>query len=255
MSQYTVDKLSKISGVTVRALHHYDKIGLLKPAFRTEKNYRIYSEKELYQLQQILIHKELGFSLSEISDILNDENLNWQKVLKEQKKKLKKEQARIAVLLKTIDKTLLKLKGKQMINDEELYKGFSKKEIAKIRKESIKKFGKNNVEVSEKYLKSRSKEEFEQLKKEQKEIFANLLALIKEEADSEMVQLEIAKHYANTRSFWGTHGHSNAQKEEYQGLGKLYLSDERYTQKEAKQHPDFPEFISKAIEHFTLTQL
>ena len=72
MKQYGVKELSDLSGVTVRTLHHYDKIGLLKPLNRTEAGYRFYGEEELLRLQQILFYKELDFSLKEIADLLDD---------------------------------------------------------------------------------------------------------------------------------------------------------------------------------------
>ena len=66
MIQYSVKDVTELSGVSVRTLHYYDKIGLLKPYNRTEAGYRYYCEKELLRLQQILFYKELDFSLKEI---------------------------------------------------------------------------------------------------------------------------------------------------------------------------------------------
>lgn len=79
MKEYSVKGLSKIAGVSVRTLHHYDKIGLLKPAIRTEARYRLYGENELLKLQQILFYKELDFSLNEIINILNDPDFDLMK--------------------------------------------------------------------------------------------------------------------------------------------------------------------------------
>ncbi len=67
----TVKQAAAISGVSVRTLHHYHKLGLLNPARVTESGYRLYSEKELSRLQQILLYKELDFSLEEIGALLN----------------------------------------------------------------------------------------------------------------------------------------------------------------------------------------
>lgn len=255
MMAYTVKKLSKISGVSVRTLHHYDKIGLLKPALRTEKNYRIYGESELYRLQQILFHRELGMSLSQISDILNNEQPSPIEALEEHKKKLKNERFRILQLIETIDKTISKIEGKTMITDKELYEGFSNTNIEDIRTESKKKFGLENFQRSEKHLKKYSKEEFEMLKNERLEIFQNLLALKEEEIESKEVQLEIARHYTNTRKSWGTYGSAKSQKVEYKALGTLYLNDERYTRLNGKQHVGFSRFLSEAMDYYVKTQL
>ena len=72
MKVYTVSRLAKLAGVSVRTLHHYDETGLLKPSFRSESGYRQYQREDLLRLQQILFYRELDFSLSEIKDILDD---------------------------------------------------------------------------------------------------------------------------------------------------------------------------------------
>ncbi len=255
MKRYTVKELAKLAQVSIRTLHHYDGIGLLKPAFRSEKKYRLYGKNELLRLQQILFYKELGLSLKAISEVLDDKNFNHIAALENQRSSLLSEQKRITILLKTIDKTILKLKGKKMITDKELYAGFSKEEVSSMRTKSKKKFGEAEVQRSEKYLKSLSKEAFKQLQNEQSEIFKNLLALSKEDVASEVVQLEISKHYTNTRKFWGTNGTADTQKSDYKGLGKLYTAEESYCQIDGKHYAGLAKFISAAIQHFAKTQL
>jgi DNA-binding transcriptional MerR regulator len=66
---YTVNKLAKLSGVSVRTLHFYDEIGLLEPAYYGDNNYRYYEEEQLLMLQQILFFRELGFPLIDIQRI------------------------------------------------------------------------------------------------------------------------------------------------------------------------------------------
>lgn len=71
MSRYTVSQLSRLAGVSVRTLHHYDHIGLLRPAVTGENGYRYYGTDELLRLQQILLHRELGLPLSRIARVLD----------------------------------------------------------------------------------------------------------------------------------------------------------------------------------------
>lgn len=73
MTQWFVKNLSKLTGVTVQTLHHYDRIGLLKPSLRLANGYRIYSEKDLLQLQQIIALKFFGFKLSQIKTLITEE--------------------------------------------------------------------------------------------------------------------------------------------------------------------------------------
>lgn len=71
VERYSIKKVSELSGVSVRTLHYYDQIGLLKPKQRTEAGYRLYGENELLRLQQILFYRELGFSLKKIGNVID----------------------------------------------------------------------------------------------------------------------------------------------------------------------------------------
>src|SRR5690606_41967328 len=72
MREYTVKQLARLAGVSIRTLHHYDQIRLLRPKTRTAGGYRVYGEAELLRLQQILFYRELGVPLEESRDILDD---------------------------------------------------------------------------------------------------------------------------------------------------------------------------------------
>lgn len=255
MKKYSVKGLSKIAGVSVRTLHHYDQIGLLKPAIRTEARYRLYDEDELLKLQQILFYKELDFPLKEIIDILENPDFDLLKALKSHEQALHLRQERISVMLNTIEKTMSNLKGKKMITDEELYEGFSKENATKIRNKAIEDYGLEKVQTSENYLKKLSKEQLEQLKDEQIRIFKSLFEISDKDSECDVVQMEISRHYKNIRKFWGTGGSSNTQWREYKGLGELYIADERFTMMDGKVQPEFARFLSNAMTYFANTQL
>lgn len=80
----TTQTVTKKTGVTVRALRHYDHIGLLLPAGKTAGGHRLYGEEELTKLQEIQFLKTLGFSLQEIKDMLADETWDWHICLQNQ---------------------------------------------------------------------------------------------------------------------------------------------------------------------------
>ncbi len=90
MSKYSVKELAELAGVSVRTLHHYDQIDLLKPSYRSEKGYRFYERKELLLLQQILFYRKLGLTLAGIDAIINDSSFNLINALESHKKNLKK---------------------------------------------------------------------------------------------------------------------------------------------------------------------
>ncbi len=80
----TVNEVSKLTGVSVRTLQYYDRIGLLKPARYTEAGYRLYSDEQLEMLQQILLFKALEFPLKDIADIVNSTDFDKTKALEQQ---------------------------------------------------------------------------------------------------------------------------------------------------------------------------
>ena len=75
----TVNKIAKLTGISVRTLHYYDEIGLLKPSQFTETGYRLYDDNALVVLQQILFFKELDFSLNDIKDIITSPDFDKNK--------------------------------------------------------------------------------------------------------------------------------------------------------------------------------
>lgn len=122
---YTVKKLAKLSGISIRALRFYDRIGLLKPAYYGENLYRYYEDEELLMLQQILFYRELGFSLSDIKRIIGSDDFNKIDALSSHRKILAQSLDRTMQLIKTIDQTLAHLKGQITMRDEEIFAGFA----------------------------------------------------------------------------------------------------------------------------------
>ncbi|MCX6217993.1 MerR family transcriptional regulator [Spirosoma sp.] len=250
MREYSVKKLAKLAGVSVRTLHHYDRLGLLKPSIRTEARYRLYGDKELIRLQQILFYKELDFSLTEIRAVLDGPDFNVLNALESHKQALKSRQKRLETLLVTIDKTILTLKGERvMLTNEELYKGFPKGDV--YRKEAIEKYGNQVVEESEEKLRRMGAPDFTKLKADQQEIAQALAAMLHLSPTSEAVQQQIARHYANIRSFWGESVcQSRNMADAYKGLAQLYIDDPRYTIRNGQTNPEYAAFLNKAMVYF-----
>jgi DNA-binding transcriptional MerR regulator len=252
---YAVKQLAKLAGVSVRALHLYDHLGLLKPSVRTRAGYRQYGEKELLRLQQILFYKELDFPLKDISNILDDPDFDLIRALKGHRAALLARKRRLDTLLNTIDKTVNNLKNKTMQNYEELYEGMPRDQAVALRKEAIDKWGEDAVIRSEKALLELPKLDIESLKADQKDIRLELALLVREDPESERVQEQIARHYANIRSFWGIADPTDLKAAQYKGLAELYLSDDRYMAKDGKADPVFATFIRKAMIYFADNKL
>jgi DNA-binding transcriptional MerR regulator len=247
---YSVRQVSELSGVSVRTLHLYDEMDLLKPGVRTEARYRMYGEKELLRLQQILFYKELDFSLEQIRTILDNPDFDLFVAMQGHREALLKRRDRIDTLISTIDKTIVQLNEKEMLKPEELYEGLPKEVGTVYRDEAIKKYGKEEVGRAEQSLIKMGKEGFAKLQVEAKEVTEKLFNLQSEDHTSATVQQHIARHYATIRQLWGTANLPNKQAEAYKGLGQLYVADERFTIQNGKPQPAFALFMSKAMAHY-----
>lgn len=245
--KYSVKQLAKLAGVTVKALHVYDKMDLLKPLVRTEAGYRLYGDKELLKLQQILFYRELDFPLKEIADILDDPEFDVMESLESQRVLLADKKRRLNTLLKTIDKTIYSLKNRTMLNAEELYEGLPAVQAAAYRKEAMENYGREVVERAEAYMLKQDKQEIMRLVEKQKELALQLFEMKEKDPTDEKVQELIHEHYLNTRRLWGTESICDLQAEAYKGLGLLYLTDERFTLVNDSYNKEFAAFLSKAM--------
>lgn len=101
---YQASEFARVAGVTVRALHHYDRIGLLKPSGHTSAGYRLYSERDFIMLQQIVTLKFIGFSLSQIKDLLNRGPMDLPNALRLQREILETKREYLDKAVKAIEK-------------------------------------------------------------------------------------------------------------------------------------------------------
>lgn len=142
----TVKEVSKLTGVSVRTLHYYDEIGLLKPAHVNEAGYRFYDEENLKRLQQILLFREFGMPLKEIQRILEDPALDRIQILRGQRCVLAQKKMHLERLLSSVDSIL---KGEKEMDFtvfrkediEELFQIFVKNAPESILTASIQDFG------------------------------------------------------------------------------------------------------------------
>jgi len=102
----TIKQVSDLTGISVRMLHYYDKIGLLKPSKFTDAGYRLYDDEALETLQQILFFKELDIPLKEVKEIMVSAHFDKMQALKSQKKLLILKRNRLNDLVELINKTL-----------------------------------------------------------------------------------------------------------------------------------------------------
>jgi DNA-binding transcriptional MerR regulator len=242
---YTVSQLAKMAGVSVRTLHHYDQIGLLKPPARTAAGYRLYGEADLLRLQQILFFKELDLPLREIGRILDDPGFDQVQALKDHRRLLHGQMERLACLLQTIDKTIQRLTEDDMaLTDEELYEGFTKEQIERYKREAREMYDPALVEESERRVGRMSKAQWEAVKAEGDEVTRSLAALMDRAPDDAEVQALIARHHAWIEQFYP------ASAEVYRGLGQLYVGHPEFRAFYDRYQPGLADFVAAAMGHY-----
>jgi DNA-binding transcriptional MerR regulator len=253
--RYSVTQLARLAGVSVRTLHVYDELDLLKPSVRTDAGYRQYGEAELLRLQQILFYKELDIPLKNIAEILDDPGFDLIEALTGHKHALSARRDRIDTLLHTIDATIDHLKNKTMSNFEKLYEGMPREQAAALRQEAIDKWGEKAILKSEKALTEMGKDRLAQLQADQKDISKRLRALRQQDPQSAPVQELIARHYEMIRGFWGMGEGESIKAVAYKGLGEMYVADERYTASDDGPDPGFAAFMRAAMDFYADSRL
>ncbi len=227
---FKIHEVASISGLSIRALHHYDKINLLVPSSRGENNYRYYENKDLEKLQQILLLREMGFSLKKIKELLIMSSYDRQSALKAQLVFLEKQANRLNSLIELVNKTIESMGGKIKMDSKDLFKGFdydSVKEDQKNYEDEVKeRWGdtdayKESADRTAKY----SQGDWENIMSTQSEYLLELASLFKEgvSADDSRVQIIV-----NNNRFLIDKYFYSCSKEMFAQLGEMYVADERF---------------------------
>ncbi len=244
MMVYTVKKLADIAGISVRTLHYYDELGILKPKSRTINGYRYYDDTAVVSLQQIMFFRELGFGLDEIKTIMNRPDFDVIEALQSQKTLLLKKAKRISELIATIEKTIRNLKGETDMPIKEYYEGFSDEQIEKYRREVRERWGEETLKDSEERVMNMGKEKFKALQDEGGAIFKAISDNMSKGYDSKEVQELVTKWRNWLENF------SHYSDEAVLGLGQTYSQHPEFAKFFEKYEQSFPEFFTKAIEYW-----
>lgn len=250
---YSVKEIAQISGISVRTLHWYDEVGLLKPAYHGSNGYRYYEEKQLLILQQILFFKELGFELKQIRRVLGRSDFDKLVALSSHREVLKKNLEKTRKLIKTIDKTIEHLKGTKKMKEKEMFSGFSKSQQAEYEKQIIGRFGEHGktlIEESKQNAKKWSKTDEEKFKNEFVDICKELTRLLEKNSkvSTKEVQIVIRRHYLWLKNFW------TPTKVSYASHGQ-FIADSDLRKAYEEYHPRLPEFVAEAIQIFADKEL
>lgn len=246
---YTVRQLAKMAHVSVRTLHHYDDIGLLKPSYVADNGYRYYEQKELLQLQQILFFRELEFSLQDIAEIMSAPDFDVVEALMEQEQMLRLKKERLDQILTTLSTTLTTMKKKKSLEDRSLYDGLSKKQIDEYQAEAKARWGNTKAwKQSQERLRNWSKEDMQKVQEEGQVILGKIAPLMDAGVTDSGVQALIAEYHQHMNRFY------DCSKVMFRNLGSMYSEDERFAVYYEKIAPGLAAFMTEAIHVYCDTE-
>lgn len=242
---YQINQLAKLANVSVRTLHYYDEIGLLKPSRVAKNGYRYYEKPELLRLQQILFYRELDFPLEEIKKILDSPDFNILDALHEQKRLLILKGKKINKIIFTINKTINHMNKNNNMPDEELYDPFKDNDVKKYQPEAKLRWGDTQAyKESMAKVKTMTKAKMAKLKEDSRAFTQKLAESMDKGPDNKEVQALIAEHYKSICFFY------DCPYEMYRNLGRMYVNDPRFAAYYDKFRPGLANFMREAIEIF-----
>lgn len=214
----TVNEVSKLTGVSIRTLQYYDKIGLLKPTKYTESGYRLYDDTALEKLQQILLFRELEFPLKEIKEIISREDFDKNKALEQQITLLTLKKERLENLINFARG--IKFIGVKAMN----FSAFDTSKIDEYTKRAKEQWG-NSSEYNEfeQKFENKTKEDKNEIFKEFMQIFAEFGALKSISPDSDEVQNQVQK----LKSYISEHFYKCSD-EILLSLGQMYAGNSEF---------------------------
>ncbi len=248
---YTVKQVAKLSGVSVRTLHHYDEIGLLKPESVGANGYRYYGRDELLRLQQILFHRELGFPLAEIAQVLDAPDFDRVAALKAHRARLEAETKRYRRLVRTIDETLAALRGGTAMDDRAMFRGFDPKKQAEHEAWLIDNHGEDmreRIAQSKAGMKGWKQADFDSAQDEAAAIEAAMAKALADglPADSAAVQALMARHHAWVALMWNRKPTGEA----FAGLGQLYQGHPEFRARYEARAAGLTDYLTEAMRVF-----
>lgn len=247
---FTVGELAKLTGVTVRTLHHYDEIGLVRPSKRSAAGYRLYAERDVLRLHQVLLFRELGLALTDIPALLERAD-SAADLLRQHREVLVTKRARLDAMLAAVDARLSQLdvapqpsEGTIMTNEQvqSLFNGFDPEQYEQ---EAQARWGDTDAyRESARRTKGYTQADWERYKQEAKANGDALIALMRAGAPvgDARVQAAVEAHRMLIDRWFYPCSVAMHKK-----LGEMYVADARFRENLDRSAPGYALYLSEAI--------
>lgn len=242
---FTVGQVARVAGVTVRTLHHYDHIGLLRPGSRTAAGYRHYTEGDLERLQRILAYRELGFELDTIGAILDDPDVDPIEHLRRQHALMTGRVDRLRAMIAALEKTMEARTMGISLTPEEMFEVFGDADPTEHADEAEQRWGDIDAyRQSQRRTAGYTKADWLAMKEEAGAIeqrFAAALAAGTPAASDTVMDIAEEHRRHITRWFYDC---SHAM---HRGLGEMYVADPRFTAHYEQTASGLAAFVRDAV--------
>ena len=242
---WTVGQVAERSGVTVRTLHHYDEIGLLRPSRRSASGYRIYTDEDLVRLQHVVVYRRLGFSLEEVAVLLDDPEADVAGHLRRQRAAVMSRLDELGELVTAIDRALeAEVSGIQLTPAEqrELFGEGYKEEY---QEEARERWGDTDAwRQSQQRTSQYTKADWQAMKAEMDDIHGRFVAALQagEPADGPAAMDAAEAHRQHiTRWFY------DCPAEMHACISDMYVSDPRFTKTYEDIAPGLAQYVRDAV--------
>jgi DNA-binding transcriptional MerR regulator len=241
----SIGELAKLSGVSIRTLHHYDEIGLLSPSHRSQAGYRRYEAAEVARLHQILVYRDLGFDLGRIALILDDSALDAMAHLRRQHALLRGEIERLMNKQKGVERMMEARKSGIQLTRDEMREVFGTFDPTEHEEEAKKRWGDTDAyKESQRRVATYDKEKWKEIGAEVEEIEARMAACLRDglPPTSESAMNVSEEHRLHISRWFYECGY-----EIHRGLGEMYVADPRFARHYEDRLPGLSTYARDAI--------
>ena len=242
----SVGDVAALAGVTVRTLHHYDRIGLLSPSERTAAGYRRYAPADLDRLHQVLLYRELGFALEEIATLLDDPDADPAEHLRRQHRLLRERMERTSAMVEAVEKEMEARAMGISLTPEERFELFGNGFSEDYEREAEERWGDTEAWAqSQRRTSAYTKEDWVRIKAQGEEVEARFAAALRNGVapdSAEAMDIAEAHRLHITRWFYDCPPAMHA------GLGRMYVEDERFTATYEQIAPGLAGYVSAAVQ-------
>ena len=245
VDEYTVGAVARLSHVSVRTLHHYDRLGLLRPGARNAAGYRLYTGADLRRLRQVLFYRALDFGLHEIAEILADPDAGTDDHLRRQHRLLRQRQARDQALLSAIEQEMEARKMGIALTPEEQFEIFGTAKFEEHAQEAEQRWGETEAwKQSQRRTAAYTKDDWITIKSEADANIRDFADAMRagQPATGE-VAMDLAEAHRQHISRW----FYDCGVQMHRGLAEMYISDPRYTTSYDEIEPGFSHYVHDAI--------